>query len=133
MAASLARSQLSRMIERANAIDRTSYLLVRGRAFYLGEQTFAMVFRRMPQPTATQHLDAVRRVIEAATVEVAVPEPRRSGKPTRRGTAKQAVSVTVSVGVAESEGDGADPHKVLRAAEHALDRVQQAAPQAVSA
>jgi GGDEF domain-containing protein len=104
----------------------------RGRAFYLGEQTFAVVFRSIPQPTATQHLDAVRRVIEAATLEVAVPEPRRPGKPARPGTAKQAVSVTVSVGVAESEGDGADPHKVLRAAEHALDRVQQA-PQAVSA
>jgi GGDEF domain-containing protein len=41
--------------------------------------------------------------------------------------------VTISVGVAESDGNGADPHKVLRAAEHALDRVQQAAPQAVSA
>jgi GGDEF domain-containing protein len=104
----------------------------RGRAFYLGEQTFAVVFRRIPQPTATQHLDAVRRVVEATTLEVAVPEPRRPGKPARPGTAKQAVSVTVSVGVAESEGDGADPHRVLRAAEHALERVQQT-PQAVSA
>jgi len=105
----------------------------RGRAFYLGEQTFAVVFQRLPQQTATGHLDAVRRVIEATTVEVAVPEPKRPGKPTRPGAAKQTVSVTISVGVAESDGDGADPHKVLRAAEHALDRVQQAAPQAVSA
>jgi GGDEF domain-containing protein len=105
----------------------------RGRVFYLGEQTFAVVFRRMSQPTATQHLDAVRRAVEVATVEVAVPEPRRPGKPTRPGTAKQAVPVTISVGIAESEGNGADPHKVLRAAEHALDRVQQAAPQPLSA
>ena len=105
----------------------------RGRAFYLGEQTFAVVFQRLPQQTAAGHLDAVRRVIEASTLEVAVPEPKRPGKPTRPGTAKQTVSVTISVGVAESDGDGADPHKVLRAAEHALDRVQQAAPQAVSA
>src|SRR5262245_44697941 len=105
----------------------------RGRAFYLFEQTFAVVFQRLPQQTATGHLDAVRRVIEATTVEVAVAEPKRPGKPTRPGTAKQTVSVTISVGVAESGGDGADPHKVLRAAEHALDRVQQAAPQAVSA
>jgi GGDEF domain-containing protein len=105
----------------------------RGRAFYVGEQTFAVVFRRLSQPAAAQHLDAFQRVVEAATLEVAVPEPRRPGKPTRPGTAKQAVSVTISVGVAESEGNGADPHKVLRAAEHALDRVQQAPPQAVSA
>jgi GGDEF domain-containing protein len=105
----------------------------RGRAFYVGEQTFAVVFRRLSQPAAAQHLDAFQRVVEAATLEVAVPEPRRPGKPMRPGTAKQAVSVTISVGVAESEGNGADPHKVLRAAEHALDRVQQAPPQAVSA
>jgi len=105
----------------------------RGRAFYVGEQTFAVVFPRLSQPAAAQHLDAFQRVVEAATLEVAVPEPRRPGKPTRPGTAKQAVSVTISVGVAESEGNGADPHKVLRAAEHALDRVQQAPPQAVSA
>jgi len=105
----------------------------RGRAFYVGEQTFAVVFRRMSQPAAAQHLDALKRVVEAATLEVAVSEPRRPGKPARSGAAKQAVSVTISVGVAESEGNGADPHKVLRAAEHALDRVQQAPPQAVSA
>jgi GGDEF domain-containing protein len=105
----------------------------RGRAFYLGEQTFAVVFRRMSQPAAAQHLDAFQRVVEAAIVEVAVSEPRRPGKPSRSGAAKQAVSVTVRVGVAESEGNGVDPHKVLRAAEHALDHVQQAPPQAVSA
>jgi GGDEF domain-containing protein len=105
----------------------------RGRAFYLGDQTFAVVFRRMSQPAAAQHLDAVRRVVEATTLELAVPEPRRNAKPTRPGATKQAVSVTISIGIAESEGNGADPHKVLRAAEHALDHVQQAAPQAVSA
>jgi GGDEF domain-containing protein len=105
----------------------------RGRAFYLGDQTFAVVFRRMSQPAAAQHLDAVRRVVEATTLELAVPEPRRNARPTRPGATKQAVSVTISIGIAESEGNGADPHKVLRAAEHALDHVQQAAPQAVSA
>ena len=105
----------------------------RGLAFYLGDQTFAVVFRRMSQPVATEHLDAVRRVIEAATLEVAASEPRRPGEPARPAPARQMVSVTISVGVAESDGTGDDPHKVLRAAEHALDRAQQAAPQAVSA
>ena len=56
-----------------------------------------------------------------------------SGGPARPAAAKRAVSVTISVGVAESDGTGADPHKVLRAAEHALDHVQQAGPVAVSA
>lgn len=105
----------------------------RGQAFYVGEQTFAVVFQRLAQPAATQHLDALRRVVEATTLEVVTPEPRRAGKPARPGTAKQKVSVTISVGVAESEGNTADPHKILRAAEHALDRVQQAARQVVSA
>jgi GGDEF domain-containing protein len=105
----------------------------RGLAFHLGDQTFAVVFRRMAQPAAAQHLDAVRRAVEASTLEVATPEPKRPGKPARPASAKQAVSVTISVGVAESEGNAADPHKVLRAAEHALDRAQQAAPQAIPA
>jgi GGDEF domain-containing protein len=105
----------------------------RGRAFYLGEQTFVVVFRRLSQPAATGHLDAVRRVVEAATLEVAMAEPRRPGKPARPASARQAVSVTISVGMAESDGNGADPHEVLRAAAHALDRAQQVAPQAVSA
>jgi GGDEF domain-containing protein len=87
----------------------------------------------LPQPAAAQHLDALRRAIEASTLEVATPEPKRSGKPARPASAKQAVSVTISVGVAESDGSDADPHKVLRAAEHALDHAQQAVPQAVSA
>ena len=105
----------------------------RGLAFHLGDQTFAVVFRRMAQPAAAQHLDAVRRAVEASTLEVATPEPKRPGKPARPASAKQAVSVTISVGVAEAEGNDADPHKVLRAAEHALDRAQQAAPQAIPA
>src|SRR5215470_1521328 len=36
----------------------------RGLAFYLGDQTFAVVFRRMAEPAAAQHLDAVRRAVE---------------------------------------------------------------------
>jgi GGDEF domain-containing protein len=105
----------------------------RGLAFYLGDQTFTVVFRGMAEPAAAQHLDALRRAVEASTLEVATPEPKRAGKPARPASAKQAVSVTISVGVAESEGNDADPHKVLRAAEHALDRAQQAAPQAIPA
>ena len=104
----------------------------RGRAFYVGDQTFAVIFQRLPQQTATDHLEAVRGVIEASTLEVAILEPKRPGKPTRHVTAKQTVSATISVGVAESDGDGADPHRILRAAELALHRAQESAPQPVS-
>jgi PleD family two-component response regulator len=43
------------------------------------------------------------------------------------------VSVTISVGVAQSEGNGADPYEVLRAADQALDRARQGALHPVSA
>jgi len=105
----------------------------RGRAFYLGDHTFAVVFRRTAAPAASRHLGAVRRAVEAATLVVTVPEPRRAGRSGRAGTVKRTVSVTISVGVAQPEGKGVDPYEVLRAADQALDRAKQTALHEVSA
>jgi GGDEF domain-containing protein len=105
----------------------------RGRPFYLGEHTFAVVFRRASEPAAAQHLAVVQKAVEAASLDVTVSEPRRAGGAARAGSVKRTVSVTINVGVAESEGAGADPYAVLRAAEHALERAKQSALRPVSA
>ena len=57
---------------------------------------------------------------------MSVPEQPRAGRPAHGGVVKRTVSVTISVGVAQCERRGADPHEVLRAAERALDRAKQA-------
>ena len=105
----------------------------RGRVFYCGAYVFAVVFRRLSAPAASRHLDAVRRRVERTTLDVRVPERPRAGRPARPGSVARTVAVTISVGVAQPEGRGADPHEVLRAADHALDRAKQAEPNRVSA
>ncbi len=97
-----------------------------GRVFYCGAHTFTVVFRRTSAGTAVRHLDAVRRAIEAATLNVSAPEPPRAGRPARGGAVQRTVSVTISVGVAQPVSRDADPHEVLRATERALERAKQA-------
>jgi GGDEF domain-containing protein len=104
-----------------------------GRAFYCGAYTFAVVFRRTSAQAASRHLDAVRRAVEAATVDVRVPQRLPEGQPGRPGTVVRTVSVTISIGVAQPQGRRADPHEVLRAADLALDRAKQAGLNRVSA
>jgi diguanylate cyclase (GGDEF)-like protein len=105
----------------------------RGRAFYCGEHTFTVVFRRTSRQTAASHLEAVRRAVEAATLDVAVPQPPHPGRPARAGAVKRTVSVSVSVGVAQSWKTVTDPDEVLQAAERALDRAKQGGLNRVSA
>ena len=107
----------------------------RGRAFYCGAYTFAVVFRRMSAQAATGHLEVIRRAVEAAALDMQVPQRPPAGQPApvRVATVVRTVSVTISIGVAEPEGRGADPHEVLRAADRALDRAKQAGLNRVSA
>jgi GGDEF domain-containing protein len=98
-----------------------------GRAFYCEGGTFALVFRRTSAEAAARHLDAVRRAIEVATIDIRVPERQRPGtRPARAGAVEWTVAVTISGGVAQPETRSADPHDVLRASGRALDRVKQA-------
>ncbi len=105
----------------------------RGRAFYCGAYAFAVVFKRTSAPTASRHLDIVRRSVAAASLDVRMPERPRADRPARADAAVRTLSVTISVGVAEPEGRDADPHGVLRAADRALDRAKQAGLNRVSA
>jgi diguanylate cyclase (GGDEF)-like protein len=104
----------------------------RGSVFYCGEHVFAVIFRRTSAQTAARHLELVRRTVERADLDVRVAEPSRPGQPKRVGSIVRTVSVTLSVGVAEPEGRGADPHEVLSAADRALDRAKEAGENRVS-
>ncbi len=108
-----------------------------GRAFYCGDHTFAVVFRRTSASTAGRHLDIVRRRIEETDIDVSVmevplPEPEPAGaalrpeRPERPRAVVRTVSVTISAGVAHAAHRGADPHEILRAARLALDRAKEA-------
>jgi diguanylate cyclase (GGDEF)-like protein len=101
-----------------------------GRPFYCETHAFAVLFRRTSAAVAARHLELVRRAIEAATLDVRIPGPPREGRPTP--PIERTVAVTVSIGVVEPDRRGADPHEVLLAAEHALDRAKQAGQNRIS-
>ena len=104
-----------------------------GRVFYLmREREFVVVFRRTSVQAATRHLDAVRRAVEAATLDVSVhKQPAASGKTAGKTPGKapvvveRTVAATISAGVAEPHSHGADPFKVLRDAERALESARR--------
>jgi len=97
-----------------------------GRVFYLlREHEFVVVFRRRSVETASRHLAAVRRAVEAASLDVSVPQRARAGHKAP-GVVERTVAGTISAGVAEPQKRGADPFEVLRDAERALERAQQA-------
>ena len=50
-----------------------------GRPFYCEGHVFAVIFRRTSSDAAVRQLDAVRRAVEVATVDVRVPERPRPG------------------------------------------------------
>ncbi len=93
-----------------------------GRVFYLmRDHQFAVVFPRKSTETAARHLDAVRRAVEAKTIDVVVPQRTKTGQ-RAPGVVRRTVAGTISAGIAEPPGRGADPFNVLRDAEEALRR-----------
>ncbi|HKB25118.1 MAG TPA: diguanylate cyclase [Methylomirabilota bacterium] len=105
----------------------------RGRVFCVGTNAFAVVFRGRSAAEAARHLDAVRRAVEAATLDVRVSKRPPADRHARPAVAERTLSVTISVGVAQSTDRGADSHQVLQAAERALDRAKLAGLNRVSA
>lgn len=96
-----------------------------GRVFYLlRDRQFVVVFRRRSAESASRHLDAVRRAVEAASLDVAVPKRTRTGAKAA-GVVERTVAATISAGIAEPHTRGADPFTVLRDAERALEHARQ--------
>src|SRR5438876_50562 len=96
-----------------------------GHVFYLlRDHEFVVVFPRKSVEAAAGYLNAVRRAVEAASLDVSVAQPAKAGHKAL-GVVKRTVAGTISAGVAEPQSRAADPFNVLREAELALARAQQ--------
>ena len=111
-----------------------------GRAFRVGGEEFSIVFAGKPAEQILPDLELLRAVIEHSVFQLRVAEERRSvprgadrrsPQRPRRGTRRSAtsdsreLSVTVSIGVAESIAPNQQSSAVLRAADKALYRAKQ--------
>jgi diguanylate cyclase (GGDEF)-like protein len=103
-----------------------------GKVYRYGGEEFTVLFPGKGVEEAQPHLEKLREAI--ATSGFTVREKKRPGsKPetTRKGSDKQ-VQITISIGVAEREGDNRDPEAVIKAADTALYRAKKAGRNCVS-
>ena len=107
-----------------------------GRAFRYGGEEFSVLFPNSGVREALPHLERVRKTIEGYGMAVRRgdrPRDRKEGSVRRgEGTADLVLSVTVSIGVAESGPERDTPDEVIKAADQALYRAKQAGRNRVS-
>ena len=100
-----------------------------GRAFRYGGEEFVVLFPGKRLHEAWSHLEAVRLEIAAYRLGIRGPDRPKQPPPERPGAVRhpavQAVSVTISAGVAERNGRFATPESVLNAADEAMYRAKQ--------
>ncbi len=98
-----------------------------GRAFRYGGEEFAVLFYGKEVDQIREHLETLRRTIESAPFTL-----RAAGRPHVRpqlppaGGVRQRIAVTVSIGVAGTDGVTGTPGDVVQAADAALYRAKQA-------
>jgi diguanylate cyclase (GGDEF)-like protein len=92
-----------------------------GKAYRYGGEEFAVVFPGKPGDEVYVYLDRMRKIIEQSKFTVRGSE--RRGKRRVRGGKRQ-TNVTVSIGVASTNGDLLTPTEVLRNADQALYRAK---------
>jgi GGDEF domain-containing protein len=111
-----------------------------GKAFRTGGEEFCILFPAKQAAQVAPHLDLLRKVIEASSFQlrtspVLVPPSEERRKPSKKKTSTRIkavtprggeLSVTVSIGVAESRAAAQPFDQVLRAADKALYRAKQA-------
>jgi len=96
-----------------------------GRVFYLmRDHEFVVVFKRKSAELTARYMSVVRRAIEKSTLDVAVAQKTKSGA--KAGVVRRTVAGTISIGIAEAQGGGVDPFRVLRDAEEALVKARAA-------
>lgn len=100
-----------------------------GKAFRYGGEEFTVLFPGTDAEEATPHLEALREDIESYRIALrGTDRPARTKRAKRqRGgwRGKNAVSVTVSIGVAERNGRFGTPQAVIEAADRALYRAKE--------
>jgi GGDEF domain-containing protein len=111
-----------------------------GKAFRTGGEEFCILFPGKQAAQVAPHLDLLRKVIEASSFQlrtspVLVPPSEERRKPSKKKPTTRTkpvtqrggeLSVTVSIGVAESRTAAQQCDQVLRAADKALYRAKQA-------
>lgn len=102
-----------------------------GEAFRYGGEEFTIVFPDKSIDEAITHLERLRQTIEESIFKIRGPD-RRSKKAKRPSNGEGAplrrpkeTSVTVSIGVAEADGQSLKPAEVLEAADKALYRAKR--------
>ena len=109
-----------------------------GRAYRYGGEEFTILFPGKTVQKALPHLKAVRRSVEDSTFTLRSwrrPRKRPVDPSAWRGTGPQKpkrLSVTVSIGVADSSGRDPSPDVVLRKADQALYRAKETGRNQVS-
>lgn len=101
-----------------------------GRAYRYGGEEFTVVFSGKSKEQARPHLEAVRKAIAGYALVLRGkdrPESAKTGRD-RRGQSqqRQAVNITISIGMAERTRDLRDPELVIKAADEALYRAKKA-------
>jgi GGDEF domain-containing protein len=100
-----------------------------GSAFRYGGEEFTVLFPGKDISRATPHLEALRREIESYRLALRATDRPKKGKGGKRQKGgwrgKDAVSVTVSIGVAERNERLATPQAVIDAADRALYRAKE--------
>jgi diguanylate cyclase (GGDEF)-like protein len=100
--------------------SRLSHITGGGKAYRYGGEEFAIVFPNKSSEEVFVFLDRMRRVIEQSVFTVRGADRRRKGKSGIGRGAKKQTNVTVSVGLAATNGDKLAPAEVLRMADQAL-------------
>jgi diguanylate cyclase (GGDEF)-like protein len=95
-----------------------------GTAYRYGGEEFTVIFPRKDAAEAAPHLEALRRNVESYQLALrASDRPRKASRSRRRPSGwkgQEAVSVTISIGVAERNQQFATPDAVIQAADRAL-------------
>lgn len=100
--------------------SRLAHVTGGGKAYRYGGEEFAVLFPGMPAEEAFTYLDRMRRLIEQSSFVVRGPDRRRSKRSKAARNGRVETHVTVSVGIAASQGGEFTVEQVLRSADHAL-------------
>ena len=100
--------------------SRLSHITGGGKAYRYGGEEFAVVFPNKTSEEVFVYLDRMRRVIEQSVFTVRGADRRRKGKSAIGRGSKKETHVTVSIGLAATNGDRLTPTEVLRMADQAL-------------
>jgi diguanylate cyclase (GGDEF)-like protein len=96
-----------------------------GRAYRYGGEEFAVLFPGKLPEEVFVYLDRMRKLIEQSTFVVRGKDRRKKGAGKARTVqVKKETNVTVSVGLASTNGERIAPAQVLRVADHALYRAK---------